>query len=280
MLRILFLNTWGGELWDQLREYIIAEGPRFDILCFSEVHRLPNTDVEFVTPKFPGGRKRDIFACQYDALRNLLPGHDGHYTAHGEFMLHDLESHELPIRYGNAMFVSHSLPAFFASDMAFGQYSRMSRGSPAPRTIQGATFKKGNDVYVVAHFHGLWTGGGKEDTEDRYRQSLKAGAFVTDLALKARSQFGIHPKVILGGDLNLTSGTKSLRLLCEADAFGRIGRVLNHEFGITDTRTCHYLKGVREADFAIVSHNTKVSRFEAPAAPEVSDHRPLILECE
>ncbi len=280
MLRIMFLNTWGGELWEELRWYVTTQVQKFDVICLTEVHHLPGAKDAFITPTLPGSRKSDIFACQFEALCKLLPKHVGYYTAHGEFMLHDLERHESPIKYGNAMFISRHLSHFISTGMVFGQYNRSSAGWPAPRSIQGVTFRKGNDAYAVAHFHGVWTGGPKEDTEDRYRQSINADAFVTDLALKSRSVFNIQPKVIIGGDFNLTSKTTSLRMLAKSKAFDQRGRILNHEFGVTDTRTSHYAKEVREADFALVSPSVKVFSFTAPAEPEISDHRPLILECE
>jgi len=280
MLRVMFLNTWGGELWEDLQAYIRAVRSEFDVLCFSEVHDIPHIKGKYITPTLSGSRKKDIFASQWYALCKLLPKHTGYYTAHGEYLLHDLERHKLPVRYGIAMFVSKDIPTFFNSGMVFGQYNKTNEGSPAGRAIQGITFKKGNAVYVVSHFHGIWINGHKDDTIERQRQSINADVFMTEMILKARSVFCTKPKMILGGDLNLTSKSTSLKFLQTGNAFDGEGRILNHEFGITDTRTSHYSKGVREADFVLASPNVKVTSFLAPTEFEVSDHKPLILECE
>ncbi len=276
----MFLNTWGGELWEDLRQFILDNRSKVDIFCFSEVHDIPGVKVKYITPTLPGSRKKDIFASQWQALCNLLPDHAGYYTAHGEYLLHDLERHNLPIRYGIAMFVSRDISAFFSSDMVFGQYNTTNDGSPASRAIQGVTFRKGNSAYIVSHFHGIWTGGHKEDTPERERQSHQADLFLANMIIKSRNAFAAQPKIILGGDFNLTSKTIALNTLASSVAFDHKGRILNHEVGITDTRTSYYEKQEREADFVIVSQNVKVSSFEALASPEISDHRPLILECE
>lgn len=282
MLRIMFLNTWGGELWDELRQFIIEKklGDGFDIFCFSEVHRLPGGEILSIKPEFPGSRKNDVFIGQYEALRDLLPQHDGYYTAHGEYLLHDLERTSTAVRYGNAMFISHTLPVFFSSDMVFRRFNQTNDGAPASRSIQGAIIRQGREAYVLVHFHGIWTGGGKNDTMERFEQSKRAGDFALQLVQRCRQIHGLEPNVIIGGDFNLTSRTESLKMLAHAPVFGGLGRILNHEFRIQDTRTQHYAKAEREADFVLASANVRVRSFEAPDQPAVSDHRPLILECD
>lgn len=282
MLRIMFLNTWGGELWEDFRNFLINNKvpENFDVFCFSEVHRLPDAKAPFIVPTLPGSRKNAIYACQYDALKDIISEHDGYHSAHGEYLLHDLERADVPIRYGNAMFISNKFPHFFYSDMAFRQFNKINDGKPAGRTIQGAIIYHGGDIYIVAHFHGIWTGGHKNDTDERLEQSRQVNTFLNHLAEKCRKNFGVEPKVILGGDFNLNSDTESLKIITRSEAFNGKGRVLNWEFSITDTRTHYYTKEVREADFVIVSENVKVHSFSAPAEPAVSDHCPLIISCE
>jgi len=48
--------------------------------------------------------------------------------------------------------------------------------------------------------------------------------------------------------------------------------------GFTDTRTSHYLKTPRYADYMMVNGHVDVRGFEVVEKPEVSDHRALLLE--
>ena len=48
--------------------------------------------------------------------------------------------------------------------------------------------------------------------------------------------------------------------------------------GFDDTRTSWYDKPDRYADYLLVNENVAVERFDVVAQPEVSDHRPLLLE--
>jgi endonuclease/exonuclease/phosphatase family metal-dependent hydrolase len=56
------------------------------------------------------------------------------------------------------------------------------------------------------------------------------------------------------------------------------------ELGLTDlvrdadTRTSRYLKPVRHASYLLVSAPAKVRHFEIVTAPEVSDHRALVVD--
>ncbi len=54
-------------------------------------------------------------------------------------------------------------------------------------------------------------------------------------------------------------------------------RNLIKEHGITSTRSHHYTKPVKFADYAIVSKDLDVIKFEVLQDP-VSDHLPLLLE--
>ncbi len=48
--------------------------------------------------------------------------------------------------------------------------------------------------------------------------------------------------------------------------------------GLVDTRTSYYLKQSRFADYMLVTPGVKVGKFEVVEAPEVSDHRALLLD--
>jgi endonuclease/exonuclease/phosphatase family metal-dependent hydrolase len=48
--------------------------------------------------------------------------------------------------------------------------------------------------------------------------------------------------------------------------------------GFKGTRTSHYKKPGRFADYMLVNQSEAVRRFEVVDSPEVSDHCPLVLE--
>ncbi len=135
-------------------------------------------------------------------------------------------------------------------------------GSTLGRNIQYARLMAGRQEYTVVNFHGLWNGKGKNDTPDRIEQSEKIRDFI---ATKASG------KVILIGDFNLEPHTQSMAIL-EVDM-----RNLIAENGITSTRSHLYKWPNKFADYAIVSKDLPVKKFEV--LPDVvSDHLPLMLE--
>ena len=81
--------------------------------------------------------------------------------------------------------------------------------------------------------------------------------------------------VIACGDFNVLPGSETFRTLA---GLGLADLVTAG--GHTDTRTSHYRKQPRWADYLLVNDLVRVDRFEVVAAPEVSDHRPLLLDFE
>ncbi len=75
---------------------------------------------------------------------------------------------------------------------------------------------------------------------------------------------------VLCGDLNLLPTSDTFRVLAEIGLVDLVGEA--------PTRTSLYPKPVRSANYVLVSNVEDVQHFEAPATPEVSDHRPLVLD--
>lgn len=68
-------------------------------------------------------------------------------------------------------------------------------------------------------------------------------------------------------------------MLPDSDTFDVLAAIgLVDLVGTTDTRTSRYTKPVRHANYLLVSDVDAVQCFDVPATPEVSDHRPLILD--
>ena len=83
----------------------------------------------------------------------------------------------------------------------------------------------------------------------------------------------LNDAVIACGDLNVLPGSVTF---LELGALGLADLVTGR--GHTDTRTSHYRKAPRWADYLLVNGKVRVDGFSVPAAPEVSDHRPLVLD--
>ena len=110
--------------------------------------------------------------------------------------------------------------------------------------------------------HGLRDQAGKHDTPDRHKQALRLAALMGDL----RESTDL---AVLCGDLNLLPDSATFDVLAECG--------LHDLVGSADTRTSLYPKPLRHASYMLMSDATRVREFSIPSAPEVSDHRPLIL---
>ncbi|MEK1898053.1 MAG: endonuclease/exonuclease/phosphatase family protein, partial [Rhizobium sp.] len=71
-------------------------------------------------------------------------------------------------------------------------------------------------------------------------------------------------------------------VLPDSVTFEKLGRLGLNDLvtgrGFTDTRTSLYPKDGRFADYMLVTSEVVVERFEVVEAPEVSDHRPLLID--
>ena len=169
--------------------------------------------------------------------------------------------------YGLALFIKKELKVLEEGDIFVykdkGWMHEESNGNHA-RNLQYMTVETSNGPRMILNFHGLWNGGAKEDTEERVTQSDNIAKFLKNVS---------HPHVLIG-DFNLLPETKSLKALEELGL-----KNLVKEFGVTSTRSRHYTKPVKFADYALVSKGIKVNEFKV-LPDEVSDHLALYLDFE
>jgi endonuclease/exonuclease/phosphatase family metal-dependent hydrolase len=116
---------------------------------------------------------------------------------------------------------------------------------------------------LVAHVHGVRIASGKGDTPARRHQAQRLAALVD----RVRQPDDL---VVLAGDLNVLPGSETFDILAWTG--------LTDVVGTADTRTSAYPKSVRHASYMLVSDPTSVASFQVLAEPEVSDHRPLVLD--
>lgn len=264
-LRIISLNAWGGKLHEALLEYVAAADP--DVLCLQEVLRTPGTrsgwsiyrDGDVVLPQ-----RFNLFA----EVSAALSGHDAFFcpTSRGELLDGD---NAITAEFGLATFVrrSHSVIAQ-GLDFVHGEFSTNGWGEhPRPRNAHCVRlFSQEHGTLTIAHMHGLRDVAGKGDTPARKGQAEALAGLI------GRVWPGDEGLVVCG-DFNVLPDSVTFEIL------GRLGLsdlVTGH--GLVDTRTSYYLKSGRYADYMLVTPGVNVAKFEVVEAPEVSDHRALLLD--
>ncbi|MGO8463906.1 endonuclease/exonuclease/phosphatase family protein [Rhizobium leguminosarum] len=265
-LRIISLNAWGGRLHEALIEYVTAADP--DVLCLQEVLRAPGVGTGWSVY-----RDGDVELPQrfnlFTEISTALPGHDGFFcpTSRGELFDDDTA---IAAEFGLATFVrkTHSV---IAQGLGFvhGRFSADGWGEhPWPRNahcIRLFSHEHASTV-SIAHMHGLRDPAGKGDTVAREEQAMALVRLIE----------GVWPgdeNLVVCGDFNVLPDSATFAILA------RLGLSdLVTGSGLVDTRTSYYLKQGRFADYMLVTPGVKVAKFEVVEAPEVSDHRALLLD--
>ncbi|MBM2620569.1 endonuclease/exonuclease/phosphatase family protein [Actinoplanes sp. LDG1-06] len=263
-MRIVSVNAWGGALFDELAAWLPASGA--DVACLQEVTRTPGvtgwTRFEDAERSLP--QRADLFGDVRAALPRhqalFLPSDAGPVEAsgrrhHQEFGVATLVAEHLPLvgvdtAYVHGAFVDHDE----------WTSTHRPRNAVAVRTVD----RPSGRAICVVQAHGLRDEAGKTDSPVRREQALK----LAELVARIRRPDDL---VVLCGDLNLLPGSETFTILA-AEAG------LTDLVGAADTRTSRYTKPVRHASYLLVSDVGAVKHFEILTAPEVSDHRPLILD--
>ncbi|MUZ76168.1 endonuclease/exonuclease/phosphatase family protein [Agrobacterium vitis] len=267
-MRILSLNAWAGRIYPELLNYLIDVNP--DVMCLQEVLRSRNTSAEWLLY-----RDDDVEFHQranlFDDVRTAFPDHDAYFCSS---MRGELLDGGTPVwvEFGLATLVRRSYSVIGqAMDFVHGEFSSDGWGPhPRPRNVHVMRLFNFDDstATTIANIHGLRGTDGKHDNPDRHIQAQA----LLDLI---RRVWRPGEKLIVCGDFNVLPGSVTFEILGSA---GLIDLVTAH--GITDTRTSHYRKPERYADYILATRDIEVIRFEAVESPEVSDHRALLLEFE
>ena len=266
-MRFLSLNAWGGNVFEPLMAYL--QQADADIVCLQEVTSAAEPSPERLYFKGHGwdlAQHADLFA----AVRTLLPGHQAVFCPAMEGDLFDADGRAYRSRFGLATFVRDEF-AVLGQAQAFvhGTYRSGGWGEPpVPRNMHALRLfdPASRRGFVVAHLHGLRDLDGKHDSPARDAQAHR----VVEMIDQVRED---GDPVVFGGDLNLLPDSRSFAIWAEAGLSDLItGR------GFTDTRTSLYPKEQRHADYLLVSEGISVAGFDVVTAPEVSDHRPLVLD--
>lgn len=264
-MRIVWLNAWGGAVFDRLAEWLPRCGA--DVVCLQEVTSTPG--LGGWTHFEDGERTLPQRANLFEDAHTLLPDHQGVFLTSDSGPVTDAEGTEHRQDFGVATFVHQRIPIVGQrAEFVHGSFVDHRRWAIAdrPRIAHAVRLvDRATDRHLtVAHLHGLRDPTGKGDTPARRLQAHR----LADLVDSVRAPGDL---TVVGGDLNLLPDSETFTIL------GELGLV--DLVGASDTRTSLYPKPLRHANYLLVSDPDAVLRFRIPATPEVSDHRPLILDC-
>ncbi len=265
-MRITCLNGWGGKLFDTLRPWLANAPP--DVLCLQEVIHSPQTDRDWLTYR-DGDHVLPQRANFFREVCAALPDHTAIFCPAAQGVLWDGDK-PVPSQWGLATFVHRALPVIGqVQGFVHGCWSADGYGEhPRPRSAHAVRVhdRDRNRPVCITHMHGLRDLRGKMDTPERTAQARRLLA----LSRQASHQDDL---AVICGDFNVEPGSETLAILAAA---GMTELVTDR--GFAGTRTSHYPKPGRFADYMLVSRPDCVRAFDVVRDPEVSDHCPLVLD--
>ena len=260
------LNGWGGTLHEAARAYLAREAP--DVLCLQEVVHTPATTKEWLTYR-DGDHVLPQRANFFRDVSEALPEHVAIFCPAAQGVLWDGEG-TVPSQWGLATFVHGRFPLIgqaqgfvhkgFSPD-GYGEHPR----SRSAHVVRLHDFDRGRPI-TIAQMHGLRDLNGKIDTPERLEQARRLVGLVQAVAEPG-------DRLVVCGDFNVEPGSQTFGILA---GLGLEDLVVGR--GYSDTRTSHYKKPGRYADYMLVNEAVEVLAFEVVQQPEVSDHRPLLLK--
>lgn len=263
-MRVISLNAWCGTMWDQLADWVRACDA--DVLCVQEVTRAAGRSgwVEYDDGEHAQRQRANLFAD----LSGLMPDHQASFVAHdsGPVLV---DGHVCRQDFGMAVFVAAGLPVIGqVAKHILGRFVDHEEAWPAsdrPRLAQGIRVWDRTAAREVAiiHVHGVRQTGGKGDSPARLQQAHRLAGLVNDFSADS-------DLTVMVGDFNILPDSATFDVLAEVG--------LTDLVGDADTRTSAYAKPVRHANYALVSDPGAVIDLTVVTDPEVSDHRPLVLE--
>jgi endonuclease/exonuclease/phosphatase family metal-dependent hydrolase len=262
-VRVVSLNAWCGGMLESLVQWLPGCGA--DVLCVQEVTWTDGHD-GWVTYA-DGDRTSRQRASLFEDLRRALPGHQAQFFTCDTGPVLAEDGAVLRQHFGIATLVAPHL-AIVGSDACFvhGTFAQHDAWPSEGRGRMAHAVRVAHPdgrCATVAHLHGVRMASGKGDTPQRLRQAEQLAALLA--------------RVRRPGDLAVVAG--DLNILPDSETFEVLGRVgLSDMVGQTDTRTSAYAKPGRHASYLLVSDRDAVASFEVLATPEVSDHRPLVLD--
>lgn len=264
-MKIICLNGWGGKLHEEVAHYIATERP--EVLCLQEVVHSPETAKDWLTYR-DGDHVLPQRANFFSDIAAVLPDHVAFFCPAAQGVLWDNER-AVPSRWGLATFVHKSIPVVAqAQGFVFKAFSPHGYGDhPRSRSAHGIRlYSYEHDRPVsITHMHGLRDLRGKMDTPQRAEQARR----LLDLSNRVSEPGDLR---VVCGDFNVEPDSETLKLLKGAGFTELVAA-----YGFESTRSSHYTKPGKFADYMLVDRVDDVAGFEVVYRPEVSDHCPLVL---
>jgi endonuclease/exonuclease/phosphatase family metal-dependent hydrolase len=255
-MKIISLNIWGGRVGsEKVLAFFEQHKSDVDIFCLQEVWSAPYEHLEGV---MAGGRSlklREIMVYGKQEISKLLFDHAAYF--HPQYQ----DDYGLLLLVHKKYQVVNVGEVFVHLHKGYEPESPEEIGAHA-RNVQYVTIETEKGPLTLMNFHGLWNGKGKTDTPERLTQSDNIATFLQTLATP----------VVFCGDFNLLPDTESIKKIEDSGL-----RNLIKEYGITSTRTSHYDKSEKFADYIFVDKKFEIKDFKV-LSDEVSDHSPLLLE--
>jgi len=259
------LNGWGGKLHEALLAYLAETAP--GILCLQEVIHSPSSAKDWLIYR-DGEHVLPQRANLFRDVASVLPEHVAVFCPAAQGVLWD-DDESVPSQWGLATFVHRSFPVIGqVQGFVHKDYSPVGYGDhPRSRCAHGVRVwdYEENRAVSITHMHGLRDLNGKMDTPERADQARKLLGLSRQLAAP-------DDLAVICGDFNVEPDSETLSILTEA---GMAELVTRH--GFESTRTSHYKKPGRFADYMLIDREDAVKSFDVIHDPEVSDHCPLVL---
>ncbi|EAQ03846.1 hypothetical protein OB2597_11401 [Pseudooceanicola batsensis HTCC2597] len=264
-MRIVSLNAWGGRLFEEMVAWIAEVQP--DILCLQETVFAPGSPSAWLD--YRDGDT--VLPQRADVLRDVsraLPDHGMSFcpAACGNLWL---GNREVPSLWGLATFLHPDLMIVGQSQgFVHGAFSPDGFGDhPRSRTAHVVrVWHPDEGGITVGHMHGLRDPNGKMDTPVRGEQARKFATMV-------QSVLQPGDPVVACGDFNVLPGSETFRVMARVAPYNLVT-----QRGFDGTRTSHYEKPERWADYMLVNGPLKDAAFDVIRTPEISDHCPLVLD--
>lgn len=250
----------------ELLPYVASAAP--DILCLQEVVHSPETGKDWLTYR-DGDHVLPQRANFFRNVCDALPDHVASFCPAAQGVLWD-DDRSVPSQWGLATFVHKSFPVIGqVQDFVHKSYSPVGYGDhPRSRSAHGVRvydYGHGRPVSIT-HMHGLRDLNGKMDTPERVAQARR----LLDLSRQVSEPDDL---AVICGDFNVEPGSETLGIFEDAGMTELVtGR------GFASTRTSHYAKPGKFADYMLINREDAVRAFHVVHDPEVSDHCPLVLE--
>jgi endonuclease/exonuclease/phosphatase family metal-dependent hydrolase len=265
-VKLVCLNGWGGKLHSELVSYLALEQP--DVLCLQEVVHTPSSNKEWLTYR-DGEHVLPQRANFFREIAEALPDYIATFCPAAQGVLWN-EDREVASQWGLATYVRASFPIIGqAQGFVHKDYSPRGYGdhprSRSAHSVRLYDYSKGLAISIT-HMHGLRDLAGKHDTPERKEQARRLLAFSEQVSEPTDIK-------IICGDFNVERESDTLNFL-KAKGFEELVTAKCFD----GTRTSHYSKPGRFADYMFINRPKAVKRFDVVYAPEVSDHCPMVLE--